>query len=44
MLYEIDPGSTGGVGFSFGFLYQHDTESQGKENDLTYLASLTYGF
>ena len=44
MLYEIDPGSTGGVGFSFGFLYQHDTDSQGKENDLTYLASLTYGF
>ena len=44
MFYEIDPGKTGGVGFSFGLLYQHDTESEGKENDLTYLASLTYGF
>lgn len=34
----------GGLGFRLSALYQFDTQSEGKLNDLTYLSSLTYDF
>ena len=41
---NFEPEKFAGVGFGVSFLYRFDTESRGRENDLTYVSSLTYGF
>jgi hypothetical protein len=41
---NIEPKEFAGVGFGFGILYRFDSQSDGRENDVTYVSSLTYGF
>jgi hypothetical protein len=44
MNFDFDIGEPKGLGWRLSLLYNHDTESEGKENDLTYLSSLTWEF